>query len=195
MSKENDLSCTDKKLLDSFDISIFKSAVAYLQNSRHNSCQPKNYSESKSPSIQKSWQIKEKDPPLLPIESRNACLYKKYVSESYGFRKNIRKNFKPKLMDRNEIRIPGFKNLEVKGYGKMSPVLNNDIKLNDKIRYSSQLRKNSLPSPFGLEELSRINHIHIKIIDYEKSRARPELKEDNFEEEKNSGVKSNDFSA
>ena len=39
------LSTNDKKLLESFDISLFKSAVAYIQNIRHQSCKPVNISD------------------------------------------------------------------------------------------------------------------------------------------------------
>jgi hypothetical protein len=76
-----ELSPKDKQLLDSFDISIFKSAVAYLENARHSSCQPVKSSDFRQTHLKKLKIPKEKIPPLHPFESRFEVLSKKYGNE------------------------------------------------------------------------------------------------------------------
>lgn len=98
MRKVNELSAKDKKLLQSFDISMFKSAVAYLQSNRHNSCIPAFISENKSPA-QAFKALRNKEPPLLPMESRIAILSKKYGSDSYAVKNRNKSENRGKIVE------------------------------------------------------------------------------------------------
>jgi hypothetical protein len=131
MSKVNELSPRDKKLLDSFDISMFKSAVAYIQNHRYNSSQPTWNSEGKSPPQQKK--IKDKEPPLLPMESRIAILSKKYGSDSFAV--------KTKKSNENRAKIVEIFHYKAKSIesNTQEPSLDENAIIKKKVRRSSHV--------------------------------------------------------
>lgn len=113
MSKVNELSPKDKKLLESFDISIFKSAVAYIQSNRYNSCQPTWSSEGKSPGQGKMF-IKDREPPLLPMESRIAILSKKYGNDSFAVKNKSKVENRGKIVDIFHYKTKSSSDIEVK---------------------------------------------------------------------------------
>lgn len=145
----NSLSIKDQKLLDSFDISIFKSAVAYLQSSRHNSCQPGVVHELKSPGLGKYKNIRDKEPPLLPVESRLASLCQKYVKGS--------KILKSRTGDEDDLRFPMIDGKQKK-------------------REFQKFRRGSI-GVHDEENFGRISDIHEKVVKYEKKRGKYHFEE------------------
>jgi hypothetical protein len=143
MNKITDLSSNDKKILDSYDISIFKSAVAYLQNSRHSSCQPNFFSEKRSNVVPKYKIKRDTEPPLLPVESRLAVVYKKYSPDVQTVRKKIKQEFKLKVIDIDHSKASGSRNLDIRYYNKLPKDLEFECKNHEGCFGACQGRRNS----------------------------------------------------
>ena len=191
MSNNCNLSPRDRKFLDSYDISMFKSAVAYLQNSRHNSCQPGKIAEPRSPFQSKFKHLKEIEPPLLPIESRLAALCKKYVSGGKGLHKVMRQELKQRFVENDEGRYANVYALEIKGQGRNG--ISQEFE-QDGIGKIRQGRRNSVDVVNEEENKARIFTIHHKILDYERNRVRFSEKHKENREDSNDEIKTSEVS-
>lgn len=136
---DTSISPKDKKLLDSYDISIFKSAVAYIQNSRHTSCNP-GVQDTKSPLLKQHKNLKEIKPPLLPIESRLASYYQKFSHEYHGVKKPYKIEAKQKSPVIDDYEANNFPHKDKKQHEQLNK--NNEIGL-ARARYSRQMRRSS----------------------------------------------------
>ncbi|OMJ90156.1 hypothetical protein SteCoe_7550 [Stentor coeruleus] len=136
---DTSISPKDKKFLDSYDISIFKSAVAYIQNSRHTSCNPVVH-DSKSPLLKQHKNLKEIKPPLLPIESRLASYYQKFSHEYHGVKKPYKIEAKVKNSEIEEYEVNNFPHKDIKQHEQL--IKNNEAELG-RSRYSRKMRRSS----------------------------------------------------
>ena len=142
MRKVNELSPKDKKLLQSFDISMFKSAVAYIQSNRYNSCQPTLRPEGKSPGQAKK-PLRHKELPLFPMESRIAVLSKKYGSDSYAVRTKYKTESRGKIVEIFNYKSKPLVDYEAKHAGSILTIDENIFMVNRKqhARRNSQVFK------------------------------------------------------
>ena len=124
-----ELSSRDKELLDSFDISIFKSAVAYLENARHTSCQPGKSSNINSPQLNKLKFPRDRPPPVQAFEGRFEVLSKKYANEANSAKIRTKQAKRPNVGIFNQK--TGLENED----------LGNLQEIDWKARYSGQSRK------------------------------------------------------
>lgn len=139
MNNVYEISPKDKRLLESFDISMFTSAVAYIQHARNSSCQPSKSLESKSPVITWKKSLKKPDPPLLPIESRIAILTQKYGVDSSAIVKRTKLENRPKIVE-----IFNYKRREPsESESSVKSVRNIDELQSDKGRFTKHLRTGS----------------------------------------------------
>jgi hypothetical protein len=140
MNNVYEISPKDKRLLESFDISMFTSAVAYIQHARNSSCQASKSQESKSPVITWKKSLKKPDPPLLPIESRIAILTQKYGVDSSAIVKRSKFEHRPKIVE-----IFNYKRREIpESENIVKSVRNIDELHSDKGRFTKHLRTGSL---------------------------------------------------
>ena len=124
------LSTNDKKLLESFDISLFKSAVAYIQNIRHQSCKPVNISDG-IVSMNKYKHKKEKIIPLIPIENRLVHLYKKYSFDCSVVKNKFRQDVRLEILEGKEKKSKKniFQGQDKGNLRQISELLENDVNL------------------------------------------------------------------
>lgn len=144
-SNSYEISPKDKRLLESFDISMFTSAVAYLQNARNSSCQPSKNLDSKSPVISWKKSLKKPEPPLLPIESRIAILTQKYGVDSNAIVKRTKIENRQKIVEIFNYKrrdLPDCENL-IKSFRNAEDPQGEKSKITNHLRTASQGVKNS----------------------------------------------------
>ena len=189
MNNNRELTTKDKQFLDAYDISMFKSAVAYIQNNRHTSCQS-GVADRKSPIVSKCKHLKEAEPPLLPIESRIANMCKKYSSESRAVAGVPIEKHKYQLKEFNDSITSSLANLDIKDNKKFWHKSEVGTSKAEHAKFSPPIRRKSqVFSPFEEE-----NAIHNKGAEDKNSRRKNFRKREKYLDDFQEYIETSDMS-